>query len=371
MALPCPYCLQTSRGFALQPNPGEMTRHVCRVCSEAVPRLYLDGAKSYPPVIISAIGYPRHGKTVYCASLLRELKRLSSVWPGFFSLAIDEESLETVYRNIGRLRNCELPDATPRTFPRPMMLRLGGIPEHGDCTLVIYDTSGESFERASSMGRYARFVAQAPTAMFFVSVPDLLESGAPAIEMVRLLNTYLIGMNDLQADTRRQNLVVVLTKADAFEQLLETDSPELRQHLRADDEAEMLDGGNLAPWSSMMKPAVRELFDDMLGCGVDATRAENSFDYLDRISRRLRRFLLEHVEANEFVHLANSRFRRVDYCLVSALGTPPVGGRIVDARSCRVLDPLLRVLANRSSTLRWLGRRICSLFRRRGTPVAV
>jgi hypothetical protein len=327
-----------------------------------VPRLYIDGAKSFPPVVVSAIGYPRHGKTVYCASLLREIKRLSSIWPGFFSLAIDEESLETVYRNISRLKNRELPDATPRTFPRPMMLRLSGIPEHGDCTLVVYDTSGESFERASSMGRYARFVANAPTAMFFVSLPDLLETGDAAAEMTRLLNTYLIGMSDLQADTRGQNLVVVLTKGDAFEQCLANDSPELQQHLRADDDAELLDSGNLAPWSTLMKPAIRELLDDMLGSGLDAARAENSYDYLDRISRRLRRFLLEHVQASEFVKLVDTRFKRVDYCLVSALGAPPVAGRVVEARPCRVLDPLLRVLANRMSFLRWLRLRLFSLL---------
>lgn len=353
MKPPCPYCL-TQQGFLIDAPPAEMPRHICVSCKETVPRLYIEGAKTFPPVIISAIGYPRHGKTVYCASLLREIKRLAGIWPGFYSLAIDEESLENVYRNMGRLGKNELPDATPRTFPRPMMLRLSGIPQHGNCTLVIYDTSGESFERASSMGRYARFVARAPTALFFVSIPDLCETGEPAAELSRLLNTYLIGMGDLGADTSRQNLVVVLTKADAFESQLASGSPELRQHLHADDESELLADGNLAPWSTVMTPAVRELFDDLLGCGTDATQAENSFDYLDRISARLRRFLLERIDACEFIRLSEQRFRRVDYCLVSSLGAPPVQGRIVPARPCRVFDPLLRVLANRISLFRWL-----------------
>jgi hypothetical protein len=354
MPLPCPYCLERPPAFTEQKEPSELPRKVCPHCGESVPRLYLEGAKSFPPVVISAIGYPRHGKTVYCASLLREIKRLSSVWPGFYSLAIDEESLENVYRNMGRLKNRELPDATPRTFPRPMMLRLSGIPQHRDCTLVIYDTSGESFEKASSLGRYARFVARAPTAMFFVSVPDLWEAGDPGAEMARLLNTYLIGMTDLQADTLQQNLVVVLTKADAFESQLASVTPELRQHLRADDEAELLASGNLSPWSNMLSPAFRELFDDLLGCGVDAAQAENSFDYLERISRRLRRFVVEQIGANEFIRLVDERFRRVDFCLVSSLGAPPVSGRLVEAQPCRVLDPLLRVLANRTSFFRWL-----------------
>ena len=49
-------------------------------------------------------------------------------------------------------------------FPRPTMLRVAGIPmwpKQRNCTLVFYDTSGESFERASELVKYARFAQQA------------------------------------------------------------------------------------------------------------------------------------------------------------------------------------------------------------------
>jgi len=307
----CPFHLEDV-SFRLEKVEGrreQVYRCPSSECREEIPTLYVREYSSYPPVVVSAIGFRGHGKSVYFASLFFLLKkvRLAQYWPEFGTLSLNEESLDTVYRNVEMLAQGNLPDATPKNFPRPTMIRLHGIPMQPDCTLLCYDTGGECFKRPTQLVQYASFVKRARTAMFLVSPSKLTD---PAIEMHELLSVYLIGMGQLGARTQDQHLAVVYTQADEL-------------------------GDRLGAW--------RDLSLYLTQGGVDGLiHPERYMKRLGEISRRLRDYTAAELQAGEFVHLADKYFRSATFSIISALGSKPVGNRLpVQVVPRRVLDPLL------------------------------
>ena len=77
-AMLCPYCISNIAGDAAK----------CAKCGREIPPLYRQyypkGTFSKPPIIMSAVGFSAHGKTIYFASLLHVINsELTKVWPGF------------------------------------------------------------------------------------------------------------------------------------------------------------------------------------------------------------------------------------------------------------------------------------------------
>ena len=306
----CPFCLKTKIAFNKnKPVGGGTSVHTCPHCGEPVPGLYVRDYRSYRPVVVNAVGFRQHGKTLYFGALFYVLKKLSLAehWPDFFTLGLNEDSLNTVYENVAMLEKGILPDSTPKNFPRPTMLRVHGIPLHPDRTLLFFDTGGECFERPSQLVRFAGFVRRARTVLFLVSLPDMDD---PAKEMHKLLNTYVVGMGELGGVTREQNLVVVYTKADAL--------------------IKYLDG-----W---------EFLTDYLTHGSLEELADQDH-YVRRLhtaSERLKKFTRDRLQAAEFLNAARVNFKAVKYTMISALGAKPDGNRLpVEIVPRRVLDPLL------------------------------
>ena len=147
----------------------------CPKCKLDVPPMYVRGYAKYPPVVGSAVGFTGHGKTVYLASLMHELRgeRLAKCWPRFHNLALNDESLTRVVDNMTSLRNGILPEATPVNLEAPTLLRLSGVPKLGSVTLCVYDVSGEVFRRGTTIGKYAPFVAKAKTVLLLISMAEL------------------------------------------------------------------------------------------------------------------------------------------------------------------------------------------------------
>jgi len=321
----CPFCLARVR-FTQQQDNHRVT-YRCPECHQRVPPMYVE-RYGKGPVVMNAIGFRGHGKTVYFSSLFYTFAQpeLCQSWSGFYTMCLNEDSLETVNRNRDRLREGYLPDATAKNFPSPTIMHIGGIPNYGSRTLLFYDTGGEAFERASQITEYAKFVMRAHTAVFLVSIRDLQN---PAEQMHHLLNTYIIGMTDLGGQTKDQNLLVVYTKADDLpEQYAGNCHPQATQGTwRGFNIQQYLEEGTLE--------ALKEL------------RAyENG---MRQGSKQLRNFTLDTLRANNFVNLAEQSFRSVKFCAVSALGTRPMeDGRLqVAVEPRRILDPLLWLLAQR------------------------
>jgi len=304
----CPYCLADVR-FRLEGG------YFCPDCDERVPSMYVRGYDEYPPKIVSAVGLRGHGKTVYFASLLYILKEspLPAFWqPDSFALSLSDQDLVTVQSNARMLKDGKLPGSTPMNFPRPTMLRVAGIPmwqKQRNCTFVFYDTSGEAFERASELVKYARFARQAQMIMLLISLTDLKD---PPHQMQTLLNTYVIGIEDLGGSTRNQDLMVVYTKAD-----------------------EIVDRLSSPPWNNVQTylagGSVRSLAEVR---GYRRGMYETS-NWLYEFTRR-------ELGSNEFVNLAETSFRSVGFSIVSALGAAPDDGQLsTKVNPLRVLDPII------------------------------
>ncbi|MCP4399862.1 MAG: hypothetical protein GY801_21475 [bacterium] len=121
-----------------KPDGAFATIYSCPDCGEQVPALYVREYRRYPPVVLNAVGFRQHGKTLYFSSLFYSLKKLSLAdhWPNFFTMGLNEDSLDTVYENVAMLESGKLPDSTPKNFPRPTIVQVHGIPLHSNRTLL-------------------------------------------------------------------------------------------------------------------------------------------------------------------------------------------------------------------------------------------
>ena len=171
------------------------------------------------------------------------------------------------------------------------------------------------------MIRYAGFVKRASTVMLMFNISDLAD---PQREMHRMLTTYLSGIEELCAgDSHRvkQHLLVVFTQADRIRD-------------------------RLARWP--------DLDNHLLG-GVTEGLAQMN-DYRARlrgVSRCLKNFVRNELQAEQFLRAAASNFRSVNYCLVSALGAQPTNGKMSQLLTPRrILDPVFWVLENSLPTWR-------------------
>ena len=296
-----------------------VNRYRCPSCREIVPTMYVLDYNEYPPMVISAVGFSGHGKSVYFASLFHALRHeaLARAWPEFYTLALDDASLKIALENLTLLNRGNLPVATPNNFPRPTLLRLENIPMVQNSTLVIYDVAGETFEQARNIEKYAQFLAKAGTVLFLISLPELLADDQDcAAALFQLLNAYIIGVREIGGDTRNQNLVVVFTKADILAKYL-------------------------SDWEALHAYVARDPYTDL----------RDVFQYLAgvrQISSELERFTAQGIHASQFLATAKGNFRRVSFSLISALGASPdeetrTLQTAVSPR--RVLDPLLMLMA--------------------------
>ena len=318
----CPFHLGDVR-FQMKPgkSPGEQV-YVCPGCSEEVPALYVREYRQFPPVVVSAVGFRGHGKTVYFSSLFYVLEKLDLTphWPDFSPMPLNQEGMETVRANLDMLDKDTLPPPTTMNFPRPTIYRVSGIPGQKDCTLLLYDTGGECFEKPNALIRYASFVRHARTAMLLISAStdeDCLG------KMDQLLRTYVIGMAQLGGDTRQQRLVIVLTKADELVPRL-AKAPDIEEYLR----------GDIIEGFAEPKPYMA---------------------HMASISNQLCQFIGTELKAGSFLNLARKSFRAVSFSIVSSLGSRPDGQKLLSrVVPRRVLDPLLFLMdGSRPATGLW------------------
>ncbi|HSA29423.1 MAG TPA: hypothetical protein P5159_23080 [Phycisphaerae bacterium] len=294
----------------------------CPECNEEIPRMYVRDYRKCPPVVGNFVGFTKHGKTVLLASLLHEMRsdRLAQAWKHFHSLALDDPSLQTVLSNMAKLREGILPEATAAggNFTRPTLLRLANVPTLGGSTLCLYDVGGETFISGQSIGQYARFLSQARTVLFLVSL-STLERQYPTLSdgLHHLLGAYVLGLNNsLQGDTRSQHLVVVYTKADELIASHLAMKPALQEYIRHEDSDELKDP----------KKYLAKVF---------------------AVSQELQRFTQDELKAQLFLNTARDSFASVSFAIVSALGASPDTGKgrlTTQIAPRRVLDPLLLMM---------------------------
>ena len=322
----CPFCLADVK-FQQKKLSGNLSSiYLCPDCNEQVPALYAQDYRQYPPVVISAIGFRQHGKTVYFASLFYTLKKLTLArdWSEFFTMGLDEDSLDTVYGNVKILEHGVLPDSTPKNFPRPTMVRVEGIPMQRNATLLFFDTGGESFEKPTQLVQFAGFVKRAKAAMLLISVQDLEN---PRSGMHQLLNTYIVGARELGSNTKEQHLVVVYTKAD---------------HLAMRFTKQ---------WAGLYTYLIEGAVDSL-------AQPDGYMERMHNISEQLLEFTEQELEAYEFINAARKNFKSISFSIISALGAAPQGAKLpVNIVPRRILDPLLWTMEKSFSGRMWTLRR--------------
>ena len=304
----CPFCLRT-----ISPRGLKCTNTGCEM---DLPRLYADDFQQVPLGIVSAVGFSGHGKTVYLAALLHVLDELSQYWPGYYRQALNLRSIDVVEANRKLLlHDGILPNATPQNFPEPSILRLANIPDLGDRRLLVYDAAGESFQRDYSIKEYAGYVSRSPVALFFVSIPYMIQAeDYPSGDMDKLLQIYILGMRELLGNTKKQHLVIVYTWGDLMEELL-AEYPDVLGYL---NKSELTPGWDMSSYIQEMSS----------------------------ISTRLKKFTHQTLKASNFYNMALNNFASVECSVVSSLGRPPSSdGRLtMELSPRRVIDPLLWVI---------------------------
>lgn len=305
----CPYCQAAGSG----PVPvGQNKRNyfACRECEMRIPVEYIESA-AVPREVLAAIGSRGHGKTAYLYALYQELNQLARYWPGFYLFPMDERSLDLVNEGVHSLKSGGLPEPTPASSPVITIIRAASIPFWGERVLIIYDIGGEAYSRAELIARDAPFARRTRTALVFMS---LEECGYDAASMQELLSVYVQGVSELGGDTRRQQLIIVLSKGDRLKVKL--------------------------------APRYGKVW-DYLTSGTLENVATGLNTYLEgmRLVSGSIRGLIREMGGVQLLNFAGDRFRSVEFCIVSALGAQPGDGRLqVQANPKRVLDPLLWAL---------------------------
>ncbi len=315
----CPFCLSEIKEFEKVPDERyPVYRCTNKECGEEIPPLYIDGYRKYPPVIVSLVGFQRHGKTVFVASLFRALEDLSRYWRGFYYKPLDEHALDTVRKYQEGMEKGELPPPSHKMFPKPLLVRLVKMPILRPVTLVIYDQSGEAFDDVASIRQNARYIKESPAVLFVHSISPV---DGVAVSLRQLLARYVLGMAALGATKRKQHLVVALTKTDEVTFPLAHGS--LQKQLADGSLADLFVDNNRWRFRGRVRQYLRTV-----------------------LSRfwQLKEFLAEQAGGDAFLAFANDHFRSLGVTLLSAIGSAPVNGRVTRWQPKLVLDPLLFVI---------------------------
>lgn len=197
------------------------------------------------------------------------------------------------------------------------MYKIPGISGSGSRCLVMYDVAGEVYDHLHEVEEYVASIKQVSTTWFFVSLKDMREQDRTLSD---LFTVYLSGLENLYADLRGRNLIVVYTKADeiAFPQ-------DIRQYLANDR------------FQSVTIPDAE--LPDLTTFTMDDYYAE-----METMSRRLRAYTRERVPGGEpFINIVESQGMNLVFTVTSALGEQPDPHNRLreDARRYRVLDPFL------------------------------
>lgn len=350
----CPFCL-TIHDFGEPP--------VCleRLDNESgghpdVSRSYIHNYDRSQPLWLAAIGFSNHGKTSYIGSLSLLLDSADKFWEGSATDYLDQYTFQkiqdthkTVYdrKNYDRTRKwgevaegeTRMPNKT-QSPPRPLLIRIDGIPKFQSRCLVLYDAAGEYFETLTGIQEgveqsgYIKSLKAVRTIWFMVSLSDLASPENSQSKNLRdLLNVYIAGMERMGWDIRNRNLIVVYTKADKLKHI-EHVPPSIREYLSSDRYGQLVGKINYADPNTFFQGVEREEFN-----------LDQYISDMEETSNELEDYTKKLAGGSAFLTLAKNHGLKVYFTITSALGTDSQDGEaIADFTSYRVLDPLLWAL---------------------------
>ncbi len=291
-----------------------MIEYRCASCEAEIPAEYIERPKALRSVV-GNMNFSGHGATTFYWSLYATLYELSEIWQGFYSHAIDEMSLQNIRDSGGILERRELPESTATNRNAPTILRFVNLPSgKREGFLIFYDLSGAAYHQLAAgelMGR----VKSAMYGRTLLLMADLTNPDSQYLHY--LISAYAQALYRNGFRTYDQHLVVVLTKGDRLKDLLASYAGIVQY----------LDSGSVE--------------------SLKGQKLDNYLREMQIISRHIREFMVSSGKAAAFVNLVESKFKSVQFTIVSALGSEPDNGRLQEKiRPKRVIDPLLWILSN-------------------------
>ena len=312
------------------------TRFVCPHCHNWLPTEMIEEGSE----IISIVGAPNSGKTVYFFNLMRQLEKKGYLL-GLTVTAQDEgpdkyKKTSMIYRDMVKLMYEDklLPPKTPVNEgekPVPLIFKLSnkklGQKSGKTIYIVFYDTPGEAFQDSEQISRMADHVSNSAGILLFVdpyniqkltgtlqaaSNGEVLSGGTQENDTV--LNSLLQKVDVKQSENKP--FAIVFSKIDAvMEGLSKEGAEELQNNI------------DLKKNSSFLKNKKLSLseIEQISGALEEISHDWDVGDMKARIREKYR-------EEN------------IKMFAVSSLGCKPVDGMIPNINPYRVMDPLVWIL---------------------------
>lgn len=329
--------------FSSEPKPSkcdkcgkQSSRFVCPHCHNWLPTdMIKDGAE-----IISIVGAPNSGKTVYFFNLMRQLQKKASSLG--ISVTVQDEGPDptkktsVIYKGMVKrmYEDNELPPKTPvieGERPIPLIFKVSnekaGKKGGKSIYIVFYDTPGEAFQDREQMDRMADHVSNSAGILLFIDPYNIkkltgtLQSASEEeivtgseLENENVLNSLLQKVNRKESEDKP--FAIVFSKIDA---VLDGLSAE-----RAGGLATILDLDRNSSFLKTKKFNLSEI--DQISNALEEMSEEWDVEYIKS-------------QVNEKYKEEN-----IKMFAVSSLGSQPRDGRITDLRPYRVMDPLIWIL---------------------------
>lgn len=329
--------------FSSEPKPSkcdkcgkQSSRFVCPHCHNWLPTdMIKDGAE-----IISIVGAPNSGKTVYFFNLMRQLQiKASSLG---ISVTVQDEGPDptkktsVIYKGMVEkmYENNELPPKTPvieGERPIPLIFKVSnkkaGKKGGKSIYIVFYDTPGEAFQDREQMDRMADHVSNSAGILLFIDPYNIkkltgtLQSASKEkivtgseLENENVLNSLLQKVKEKESEDKP--FAIVFSKIDA---VLDGLSAE-----RAGGLATILDLDRNSSFLKTKKFNLSEI--DQISNALEEMSEEWDVEYIKS-------------QVNEKYKEEN-----IKMFAVSSLGSQPRDGRITNLNPYRVMDPLIWIL---------------------------
>ena len=329
--------------FSSEPKPSkcdkcgkQSSRFVCPHCHNWLPTdMIKDGAE-----IISIVGAPNSGKTVYFFNLMRQLQiKASSLG---ISVTVQDEGPDptkktsVIYKGMVEkmYEDNELPPKTPvieGERPIPLIFKVSnkkaGKKGGKSIYIVFYDTPGEAFQDREQMDRMADHVSNSAGILLFIDPYNIkkltgtLQSASKEkivtgseLENENVLNSLLQKVKEKESEDKP--FAIVFSKIDA---VLDGLSAE-----RAGGLATILDLDRNSSFLKTKKFNLSEI--DQISNALEEMSEEWDVEYIKS-------------QVNEKYKEEN-----IKMFAVSSLGSQPKDSRITNLNPYRVMDPLIWIL---------------------------
>ena len=329
--------------FSSEPKPSkcdkcgkQSSRFVCPHCHNWLPTdMIKDGAE-----IISIVGAPNSGKTVYFFNLMRQLQKKASSLG--ISVTVQDEGPDptkktsVIYKGMVKkmYEDNELPPKTPvieGERPIPLIFKVSnekaGKKGGKSIYIVFYDTPGEAFQDREQMDRMADHVSNSAGILLFIDPYNIkkltgtLQSASEEeivtgseLENENVLNSLLQKVKEKESEDKP--FAIVFSKIDA---VLDGLSAE-----RAGGLATILDLDRNSSFLKTKKFNLSEI--DQISNALEEMSEEWDVEYIKS-------------QVNEKYKEEN-----IKMFAVSSLGSQPKDSRITNLNPYRVMDPLIWIL---------------------------